>query len=81
MTIFERLENGVALDKLNKSDILELMTSSIKCLSLKEALQLSDNPNLFWFEFMFDDADEYKDIFIELQYKGNRYQATFQIAN
>ena len=82
MTIYER-QNKIPLDKFNKSDLLELLTSSIKTLSEKEALLLSDNPNLFWFEFVSGDetASGNDNIFIELQYKGNRYKATFQIAN
>lgn len=82
MTIYERL-NKIPLDKFNKSDLLELLTSSIKTLSEKEALLLSDNPNLFWFEFVSGDetASGNDNIFIELQYKGNRYKGIFQIAN
>lgn len=82
MTIYERLDK-IPLDKFNKTDLLELLTSSIKTLSEKEALLLSDNPNLFWFEFVSGDetASGNNNIFIELQYKGNRYKATFQIAN
>lgn len=74
------MENGVRLDRVNKSDLVELMISSVRVLSLKEALQLSNNPNLFWFEFEFDSNDEYRNIFIEVQYKGNHYKATFLIA-
>ena len=84
MTIYERLER-VPLDKFNKSDLLELLTSSIKTLSEKEALLLSDNPNLFWFEIYTDEnkigQEPIEVISVELQYKGNRYKGIFQITN
>ena len=77
MTVYERL------DKFNKSDLLELLTSSIKTLSEKEALLLSDKPNLFWFEIYTENTagNEFEVISVELQYKGNRYKGIFQIAN
>lgn len=80
MTIYERLER-VPLDKFNKSDLLELLTSSIKTLSEKEALLLSDNPNLFWYEIYNDRYRDCEVISVELQYKGKRYKGIFQIAN
>lgn len=84
MSIYEKLER-VPLDKFNKADLLELLTSSIKTLSEKEALQLSDNPKLFWFEIYTDENKighgPFEVISVELQYKGNRYKGIFQIAN
>lgn len=83
MGIFEQLENGVSLTKLKKLDLLELLNSNIQTLSEKKANQLSSNPNLFWFEFLRGDetASGNDNIFIEVQYKGNRYKGSFQIAN
>lgn len=78
MTIYERLDK-IPLDKFNKSDLLDLLTSSIKTLSEKDAQLLSDNPNLFWFEIYTE--NEIVVISVELQYKGNRYKGIFQIAN
>lgn len=82
MTVYERLDK-IPLDKFNKSDLLELLTSSIKTLSEKEALLLSDNPNLFWFEIYTENTagNEIEVISVELQYKNNRYKGIFQIAN
>lgn len=82
MSIYDKLDK-IQLDKFNKSDLLELLTSSIKTLSEKEALQLLANPNLFWFEIYTENTagNEFEVILVELQYKGNRYKATFQIAN
>lgn len=83
MSIFEQLDNGVSLSKLKKLDLLELLNSNIQTLSEKEANQLSNNPNLFWFEFIRGDetASGNDNIFIEVQYKGIRYKGSFQIAN
>lgn len=83
MSVFKQLENGVSLTKLKKSDLLELLNSNIQTLSEKEANQLSNNPNLFWFEFLRGDetASGNDNIFIEVQYKGIRYKGSFQIAN
>ena len=77
MSIYEQLENGVSLSKLKKSVLLELLNSNIQTLSEKEANDLSNNPNIFWFEFIRGDDN----IFIEVQYKGIRYKGSFQIAN
>ena len=83
MSIFEQLENGISLTKLKKSDLLELLNSNIRTLSKQEATQLSANPNLFWFEFISgcETSSGNDNIFIEVQYKGDRYKGSFQIAN
>lgn len=82
MTIYERMDR-IPLDKFNKSDLLELLTSNIKTLSEKEALLLSDNPNLFYFEIYTENTTGQgtEVISVELQYKSNRYKGIFQIAN
>lgn len=83
MSLFEQLANGISLSKLKKSDLLELLNSNIRRLSEKEANQLSSNPNLFWFEFISgcETSSGNDNIFIEVQYKGNRYKGSFQIVN
>ena len=83
MAIFEQLANGVSLSKFKKLDLLELLDSKIKILSEKEANQLSSNPNLFWFEFIggCETSNGNDILFIEVQYKCNRYKGSFQIAN